>query len=267
MGDCIFTRPFNMYSPMINAEVVGDRTPRGQHVGMRLGDRLLRLAAQAGELALGSTCAGCGEQPGWLCAECRAQLAEMPAEVSVLGGAVTNMKVAKVSPYGGTVRSVILEHKERHRLALARPLGDLLAVSVTALLAEGGCGRCGDRPVVLVPAPSAASSTRSRGHDPLARATRRAAVVLRRGGQETGVVPALRHARRVADQAGLGRSDREANLHGALVVRRAAVPLLTGRCVVVVDDVLTTGATLREAIRALGVEGAEACGAAVIAAS
>ncbi|HEU0042821.1 MAG TPA: phosphoribosyltransferase family protein [Jiangellaceae bacterium] len=233
---------------------------------MRLRERLSRLVAQAGDLALGSTCAGCGDQPGWLCAECRAQLAALPGEVRLLDGA-DNLKVARVTPYGGTVRSVILEHKERGRLALARPLGDLLAVSVTALAADGGCGRCGDRPIALVPAPSAPSSTRSRGHDPLVRATRRSAVVLRRGGQEAAVVPALRHSRRVADQAGLGRAEREANLYGALAVRPGALPLLAGRCVVVVDDVLTTGATLREAIRALGLEGAPACGAAVIAAS
>lgn len=81
------------------------------------------------------------------------------------------------------------------------------------------------------------------------------------------VVAALRHVRRVADQAGLDARGRAANLAGALAVRREAQPRLEGRPVVLVDDVLTTGATLAEAARALSSAGVSVCAGAVLAAT
>jgi predicted amidophosphoribosyltransferase len=76
-------------------------------------------------------------------------------------------------------------------------------------------------------------------------------------------VQALEHRRRVADQAGLTAADRTANLTGALQARLD----LHGVQVIVVDDVVTTGATLAEAARALRAAGAEVPAAAVIAAT
>ncbi|MGL5862887.1 MAG: ComF family protein, partial [Phycicoccus sp.] len=76
------------------------------------------------------------------------------------------------------------------------------------------------------------------------------------GGPGTDVAAVLRHTRRVADQAGLGRADRAANLAGALAVAPRKRRLVTGAVCLVVDDVVTTGATLTEAARALGAAGA-----------
>jgi predicted amidophosphoribosyltransferase len=99
------------------------------------------------------------------------------------------------------------------------------------------------------------------------RVARRAGVVLRRAGHDCDVVPALRQRRRIADQAGLGQIARRENLRHALAVRRVAGSVLRDRCVVLVDDVVTTGATLAEAARAMRADGVEPCGAAVVAAS
>lgn len=74
---------------------------------------------------------------------------------------------------------------------------------------------------------------------------------------------ALRHRRRVADQAGLTATDRVLNLTGAMQSRLD----LRGWRVIVVDDVITTGATLTEAARALREAGAEVPVCAVIAAT
>ncbi len=104
--------------------------------------------------------------------------------------------------------------------------------------------------MVLVPVPSRPQVVRSRGHDPLLRVVRSAAGTLRRHGVPTSVVRLLRPTGRVLDQAGLTAAQRAANLHGSLRARRRA-GALADALVLVADDVLTTGATAREAQRAL----------------
>jgi predicted amidophosphoribosyltransferase len=155
--------------------------------------------------------------------------------------------------YAGVVRRMLVAHKERGQLTLARPLGLLLAVAVVAGRNErthlGREARA--MPEVLVPVPSRRWTTRRRGHDPVARMARSAAPGL--GGSVT-VVTLLGHSRRVADQSGLDLQQRRANLGGALQVTRqaAAQPaLLAGRDVVLVDDICSSGATLAAAARAL----------------
>ncbi|WP_166356223.1 ComF family protein [Phytoactinopolyspora limicola] len=223
------------------------------------------LIAAASDLAFGRTCAGCGTAPGaTLCDICRADLlgpASPPREVP----GTTGLRVVAAAAYAGAAGTIVVQHKERGRLGLSRPLGEALAVAVTALAAGDSCPNHKHQAVVMVPVPSRPSSTRARGHDPVLRMTRRAASVLRRSGAEATVVTGLRHVRGVADQAGLGRVRRETNLHGAMAVRGLARRLLAGHCVVLVDDVMTTGATLREAARALAVADSAPCGAAVVA--
>jgi predicted amidophosphoribosyltransferase len=101
----------------------------------------------------------------------------------------------------------------------------------------------------LVPVPSHPVVVRSRGQDPLLRITHQAAVELRRRGVAVSVRAALRVVARPGDQAGLGAQDRARNVAGRFRLRdgavRPEVPVL------LVDDVITTGATLREAQRAL----------------
>ncbi|TDD73038.1 ComF family protein [Jiangella aurantiaca] len=250
-----------------SAERAGPAAPAGRRGLTRLRQAVARLGHAAADLALGSVCAGCGEHAGLLCPSCRAALLGPASRVLSIPGR-PDLPLAGAATYADTVRAAIIEHKEHGRLPLAGPLGDALAVAVTALLAAGAPCRVaahGDRPVVLVPVPSAPSAVRRRGHDPVLRSARRAAATLHRSGQRTTVVAGLRHGRRIADQAGLDRRERENNLHGSLVATRAVGRRAAGCCVVVVDDIVTTGATLRESARALEAAGLRPCGAAVIA--
>ncbi|MDQ6522206.1 phosphoribosyltransferase family protein [Nocardioides sp. LHD-245] len=214
------------------------------------------------DLVLGSRCVGC-ERPGRpLCDRCRAAL---PVEASPRRP--TPCPDGLVPPYAagtydGVLRALVLAHKERRVLALAAPLGELLAVAV----ADAAATAAG--PLVLVPVPSRAATVRQRGHDPTLVMTRAAARVL---GPRTVTAPLLRLRPGVIDQAGLDAAGRAANLAGSMTAPAAAVRRLARRCprahVVVCDDVLTTGATLREAQRALEAAGVPVLAAAVVAAT
>lgn len=167
------------------------------------------------------------------------------------------------------LRQLVLEHKERGRLALARPLGEVLATVLDSVVTAADPAVTGVRPGPqgpweVVPVPSHRSVVRTRGHDPLRRVARRAVVRLRARGVPARLRPVLSIAVRPRDQAGLDASRRAANLAGAFRAR----PLGAGHGpVLVVDDVLTTGATAREAQRALEECGIPVHAVAVLAAT
>ena len=156
-----------------------------------------------------------------------------------------------------------MDHKDHGRLALAPPLGRLLAVAVeTAWSATHGTGPAYLR---LVPVPSHPSVVRRRGQDPLLRIARQTAAQLRRRGADAAVLQALCVVARPGDQAGLSAAERAGNVAGRFRARPHLVP--DGRPVLLVDDVITTGATLREAQRALEDAGLAPFAAATVAAT
>jgi predicted amidophosphoribosyltransferase len=116
----------------------------------------------------------------------------------------------------------------------------------------------GGAPVLLVPVPSARGAVRARGHDPARRIALAAAGELRRTGTPARVLAVLRQRRAVADQSGLNSRQRLDNLGGALEVAAGGARLLVGGSLVLVDDLMTTGASLTEAARAVRAAVAEA---------
>lgn len=156
---------------------------------------------------------------------------------------------------------MLLAHKERGATGLARLLGGALAGAVHA----SAPGREG--PVFLVPVPSARRAVAARGHDPVRRMAREAAGALRRTVPDARSLPVLRQRRSVADQSGLSARARRENLAGALEAVPGSGRLLRGGEVVLVDDLMTTGASLAEAARAIRAEGTEVRSAAVVAAT
>jgi len=213
-------------------------------------------------LVLPVDCAGCGRPRTELCAECRRVLARDgrgARRVRPWPEPVGLPRVWAGTPYADEARAVLLAHKERGALRLAGPLGAVLAGAVRGLRPGGG-------PLLLVPVPSARGSVAGRGHDPVRRIALVAAGELRRAGRGARVLAVLRQRRAVADQAGLSARQRLANVAGALEVRAGAGRLLTAQPAVLVDDLVTTGATLAEAARAITAAGGRVAGAAVVAA-
>ncbi|MER5442255.1 ComF family protein [Streptomyces sp. NPDC002790] len=216
------------------------------------------------DLVLPAECAGCGRSRTTLCERCSAALrGAVPSRVRPWPAPPGMPVVFGAVPYRNAVRAVLLAHKERGALGLARPLGEALAGAVRSVLAEGGdeWGGAGGRaaggavgPVTLVPVPSAPRAVRARGHDPTRRIAYAAAAELRRAGVAARVLAVLRQRRAVADQSGLDARQRLVNVTGALEVVGGGSGLLTGNGrIVLVDDLITTGASLAEAARAIAV--------------
>ncbi|MGW0841294.1 ComF family protein [Streptomyces sp. NPDC002787] len=196
------------------------------------------------DLVLPAECGGCGRPRAVLCPECRAALTgAAPCRVRPVPEPSGLPVVHAAAPYEDAVRAALLAHKERGALALAGPLGTALAGAVRA----GG----GEGPLLLVPVPSARRAVRARGHDPARRIALAAAGELRRTGTPARMAGVLRQRRAVADQSGLDSRQRLDNLAGALEVAAGGARLLGRGMVVLVDDLMTTGASLAEAARAV----------------
>ncbi|WP_280452961.1 ComF family protein [Nocardia cyriacigeorgica] len=189
------------------------------------------------DLVLPSECAGCARPGlGW-CARCAAHLTGAPHRVRPRTD--PGVPCWTLSRYAGPPRRAVLAAKERRRRDLAHPLGRALACGLARLRAD-------TRPLVLIPAPSRRVAARRRGGDPVVRSADAAASWLR-GCQ---VLPVLSVWRGVHDSVGLSAGERRHNLRGRLMT--APIPALPVNAqVVLVDDVLTTGATAAESIRAL----------------
>ncbi|MFJ5773696.1 ComF family protein [Streptomyces sp. NPDC093094] len=212
------------------------------------------------DLVLPAECGGCGRPRTVLCPGCRAVLSgDTPGRVRPAPEPAGLPVVHAAARYEDGVRALLLAHKERGALSLARPLGTALAGAVRAglhrvlpgALGPSASGGGSGVPVLLVPVPSGRRAVRARGHDPARRIALAAAAELRRSGTRARVLSVLRQSRPVADQSGLGSRQRQENLAGALAVARGGAGLLRGGAVVLVDDVMTTGASLAEAARAV----------------
>jgi predicted amidophosphoribosyltransferase len=229
------------------------------------------VKAASADLLLGTTCVGCERAGLSLCARCERTLAGLPFLARPDPCPPGLPPVWAVTAYDGVARAAVIAHKDDGRLPLAKPLGRALAVSVLGLLASANGPRdSGARlvePVLLVPVPSARAAVRSRGHDPLVRISRGAVRALRRAGVQARVARVLRATRSVADQSALGAAARATNLAGAFAAGGRATDRRPRSTWVVVDDVITTGATAVEAARALRAVRLDVLGVAVIAAT
>ncbi|MEO8095149.1 MAG: phosphoribosyltransferase family protein [Pseudolysinimonas sp.] len=186
-------------------------------------------------------CAGCGADDRSLCADCRGALA---ADVTqrFTGG----LRVHSALEYGGRARRVILAFKEQERTDVAAALALPFAAALRAALAAAALG------AELALVPTSRAAWRRRGYDPVLTLVRRA------GGAPSRVLLPARASRA---QKSLGLAARAANRSGAFVAARP----LTSRRFVIVDDILTSGATLEEAARAVSAAGGEVVGGATLA--
>lgn len=229
---------------------------------------MLDAAADALAVFAPSECVGCGRENRGLCRECSQSLAAAkPHYAERLGvGVWCGLN------YEGEARRALLAFKDGGRTELASALGVPLKKAVlAALVAVRSQQALAD--VELATIPSDAAAFRRRGFRPVD------SLLVAQGLRGS---PVLKHSSAHLDQVGLGREARALNLRGALQLRqhnplvaalrgdlrgaqRSDQATLSGRRFLVVDDILTTGSTVAEAVRALQSAGAEVCGVAVLA--
>lgn len=229
---------------------------------------LSSLAAGVTDLVLPGGCAGCGAAGVRLrygvCGACVETVAALRPHPTCPDPAPDGLPpCATLGDYAGVLKELVLAYKDRGRHRLGRPLGRLLA-EVVASLATG--------PALLVPVPDTPAAARARHGDHLWRMARPAAARLREAGMPVALARPLR-ARPRPDSAGLDAAERAAAARSALRPRPLQIGMSrrwaarTGASVILLDDVVTTGATLAAAAGQLTRVGVPVVGAAVLAAT
>jgi predicted amidophosphoribosyltransferase len=208
------------------------------------------------DLVLPLECGGCGAPSTRWCPACARQLAIKADEPHLITPRVDpSVPVLSLGRYAGARREAIVAVKEHGRADLIAPLAAALHAGVERLLTWGVLGT----PLTIVPAPTRRSAARRRGGDPVTRMARAATAGL----HDVDVVQALRLRALVRDSVGLSSADRERNIAGRVKITKPIGVL--AREVLVVDDIVTTGATACESVRVLRIAGAQVAGVLAIA--
>ena len=236
--------------------------------------RMLRTAVDdLARLVLPVGCPGCGTPDVTWCTTClephgaplRRRERGAP-RLDRLDG-VPPLPVWSPAHYTGPLRDVVVAWKDRGRADLDTPLGEAARRAgerLASALAAVGRGT-----VLVVAAPTTGAARRARGRDPVAGLARSVATGLAASGCPARTADLLVQRRRARDQVGLGARARGARLDAVGPARgaRARRLLDQGAACLLVDDVLTTGATLAACEATLAAAGMPVLGAYVLAAT
>lgn len=194
----------------------------------------MRFLAELNTLLFPVRCYGCRDLGFAICSTCRKHW-----NPHIYKSQIEDLSVYSAIPYSTVARNILLAAKEENQKSADQLIIKAIANSLETLFRSF--------PVcAIVPIPSRPSSNRRRGRDFVSEIS---ISVARQCG--VAVLPILHHQRVIRDQSKLNIADRRENLAMALAVKSEYSGNYSGEKVVILDDLLTTGATLKEANRAL----------------
>lgn len=207
------------------------------------------------DLVLPLHCGGCGAPATRWCPACARELFLRADDPRLVTPRLDpGVPVFTLGRYTGARRSAIVAVKEHGRADLLAPLAGAVRQGISRLFQWGLL----ETPLTVVPAPTRAWAARRRGGDPVRRMAQAAVA----GRPDVAVVPALRSRGLTRDSVGLSRADRQRNIAGRVRLGRQ----VTGPALVI-DDVITTGATAAESVRVLRAAGASVLAVLTLAAA
>jgi predicted amidophosphoribosyltransferase len=194
----------------------------------------MRFFQELNSLLFPTRCFGCRALGYSICSQCR-----ILWNPHIYKSDFAKLSVYSAITYSPVAKNILLAAKEQSVKSADELVKIALRISVESAFRKfSSCA--------LVPIPSALSSNRRRGRDFIYETS----LVV---GKDLGVavLPLLQHQRAVRDQSKLDINSRRENLSMALIVKPAFRGNYLAEKVVILDDLLTTGATINEANRAL----------------
>ena len=200
------------------------------------------------DLVYPKRCPGCHLPSASICESCKSFWQKQTISITLRKNQVSDLLVVSVAQYRDEVRAVLLAYKEDG----VREAGKIL----TEALLQARRGISNYSVCTFVPIPSNPKSVRRRGRDFMLDLCNQVAI---QSGDK--VLSIIKVNRDVQDQSKLSEKERSQNLVGAFDCAPKNLKLLAKFPIILVDDLLTTGATLREAQRALRQRGVIPIGA------
>lgn len=221
------------------------------------------ILSEVADLVLSRRCIGCESVATLLCSRCRVQISghALISRDFMFNDVSENLRIplAVANSYAPPLSTVIFKYKDNHIPELSSFLAELLAEAIQQIYTHTGYSSTN---TFLIPIPSRRGSLQRRGFDPMGLIARQ----LTSHGYRS--VDALLDHRSSGRSKALNISERKAAAQSAFRIQsEVTMRKLSGSQVIIIDDVTTTGATLREAAELLLQAGVHVIGCASIAGS